>query len=268
MSVTVDNVAPAVPPAPGLDPASDTAPAGDNTTSMTTPTIAGTVRPARRSASTSTPSLWEQPRRTAAGSWQFRTATLAVGLHAVTASAMDTAANLSAQSSSAGTDHRRRVDNGTQHANGVGRRRKRVGCTQLEHAGRRRQRDHRLPHLPQHQQRHRNPVHERRRHQQLHGHRRRKWNDLLLPSRRAEQCRRKCTVDAGLGDSGCARHRARHTNGDGNGRNRIRHGQLDDPVGRRQRHHRLHHLPRHRERQRNGMDDRRAGRRATSTTTS
>jgi fibronectin type 3 domain-containing protein len=99
MSVTVDNVAPAVPPAPGLDPASDTAPAGDNTTTMTTPTIAGTGEPGATMRVYIDTVFVGTTAANSSGSWQFRTATLAVGLHAVTASAMDAAGNLSAQSS-------------------------------------------------------------------------------------------------------------------------------------------------------------------------
>ena len=102
MSVTVDNVAPAVPPAPGLDPASDTAPAGDNATTMTTPTIAGTAEAgATMRVYVDTVFVGTTPANST-GSWQFRTATLAVGLHAVTASAMDAAGNLSAQSAPLG----------------------------------------------------------------------------------------------------------------------------------------------------------------------
>jgi VCBS repeat-containing protein len=99
MSVTVDNVAPAAPPKPTLDPASDSAPTGDNATSVTSPVVDGAG--AEPAATISVYVDGVKVGTTSAdanGNWQYQLSNLAIATHNITATATDAAANTSAQS--------------------------------------------------------------------------------------------------------------------------------------------------------------------------
>ena len=99
INVVVDTVAPASPPAPTLDPASDSAPVGDNTTTVTTPTVTGVGAEA-----SSTIAVYVDGAKVgtttsnATGSWQKALPFQAIGTHSVTATAADLAANASGNS--------------------------------------------------------------------------------------------------------------------------------------------------------------------------
>src|SRR5262249_59860460 len=79
--VTIDTVPPAVPAAPALDPASDTPPLGDNTTTVSSPFVTGTAASDVRTVTvfadgnqvgTATPNP-------SSGVWRFQLPTLANG---------------------------------------------------------------------------------------------------------------------------------------------------------------------------------------------
>src|SRR5262249_10189408 len=89
----------AAPPKPSLDPVSDSAPAGDNATSVTSPVIDGAG--AEASATISVYLDGTKVGTTTAnaiGAWQYQLSNLTIATHNITATATDAAGNTSAQS--------------------------------------------------------------------------------------------------------------------------------------------------------------------------
>jgi titin len=96
VTLTIDGTAPTVPAAPTLDPGSDTPPVGDNTTTITTPVVTGTV-----DTDTSTVTVYSDGNQVGTATpnsshvWHFTLPTLAAGTHSITVSAGDVAGNTS-----------------------------------------------------------------------------------------------------------------------------------------------------------------------------
>ncbi len=95
----IDPNPPAAPPAPTLDPASDSAPVGDNTTNVTTPLIvgAGAEMNSNINVYVGGAKVGTAPADTN-GNWAYRLPTLAVGTRAIYVTDTDMAANTGAAS--------------------------------------------------------------------------------------------------------------------------------------------------------------------------
>jgi fibronectin type 3 domain-containing protein len=94
LSLTIDATPPPAPPAPTLDPGSDTPPLGDNTTTVTSPVVDGAGAPA--SSTITVMADGSAAGATAAnglGNWQFTMPALAVGSHTISAKSTDAAGN-------------------------------------------------------------------------------------------------------------------------------------------------------------------------------
>jgi fibronectin type 3 domain-containing protein len=98
--LTIDTTAPAAPPAPVLEPASDTPPTGDNSTSITTPVVGGTAEAGSTVAVFVGGSKVGTTPADGSGNWQFTLPVMSVGTHAVTVTATDAAGNTSPVSAS------------------------------------------------------------------------------------------------------------------------------------------------------------------------
>jgi hypothetical protein len=103
--LTIDTTPPPAPPAPTLDPASDVPPTGDDTTTVTTPTIDGvgvgagsiiTIDLDGTDVGTTEAS--------SSGSWQFVLPAMSLGSHSVAATATDVAGNTSPPSATLDLD--------------------------------------------------------------------------------------------------------------------------------------------------------------------
>ncbi len=107
-----DNTAPATPPAPTLDPGSDSGVVGDNLTNVATPTLTGVAEPNSSVQITDNGVFLGQAVADINGNWSFTvggngsdTSALALGAHSITVTATDAAGNVSALQVGAG--HRR-----------------------------------------------------------------------------------------------------------------------------------------------------------------
>jgi uncharacterized repeat protein (TIGR01451 family) len=97
--ITVDTVAPTAPPVAVLNPASDTGTLGDNVTKTTTPTLTGTAEANSTIKVYDGATLLGTTTVSAGGTWSFTpSATLADGVHVITTTSADPAANVSAAS--------------------------------------------------------------------------------------------------------------------------------------------------------------------------
>ena len=103
VQITIDGTAPATPAAPVLDPSSDTAPAGDNTTTVSTPVVTGTAA-ADVSLLTiySDSTLVGTATPDASRNWRFTLPSLSAGAHSIQVKASDLADNASALSTALG----------------------------------------------------------------------------------------------------------------------------------------------------------------------
>jgi predicted phage tail protein len=103
VQITIDATAPATPAAPTLDPASDTAPAGDNTTSVATPTVTGTAADDVSLLTIySDSAVAGTARPDASGNWRFTLPALTTGAHSIQVKASDLADNSSSLSAALG----------------------------------------------------------------------------------------------------------------------------------------------------------------------
>ena len=94
VTVTVDGTAPGAPPAPTLDPASDTSPQGDNATTILTPKVVGTGAGGAWKVTVFVDgSQVGVVMPDASGNWNYTLPTQTVATHAVTATLTDVADN-------------------------------------------------------------------------------------------------------------------------------------------------------------------------------
>ena len=130
--------------------------------------------------------------------------------------------------------------------------RRRHGQPELERAGQRRRRSHRLQDLPRHDERRRDSAHDRRRADELDRHRPRERDDLLLQGHRTQQRRRRPALQRALRDTRVHADRARRADAQpGHRRQRHRRAHLERTrLRRRHANHQLPDLPRHLQRRR------------------
>ena len=195
VQITIDGTAPATPAAPVLDPSSDTAPAGDNTTTVSTPVVTGTAA-ADVSLLTiySDSTLVGTATPDASRNWRFTLPSLSAGAHSIQVKASDLADNASALSTALEPDDRHvlRRHRPERARPQLGHRRQRQREPRLERTvlGRRLG-DQRLQDLPRHLERQRDAAHDARHRHELDGHERHQRHDLLLPGVRRELGRRE-----------------------------------------------------------------------------
>ena len=96
--ITIDTVAPSAPPVAVLNPASDTGTLGDNITKLATPTLTGTAEANSTIKVYDGATLLGTALVSAGGTWTFISGTLADGVHVITTTSTDAAANVSAAS--------------------------------------------------------------------------------------------------------------------------------------------------------------------------
>jgi flagellar hook assembly protein FlgD len=98
LSLIIDTTAPAAPNQPALTPASDSGTAGDNITSVTTPTITGTAEAGSTVHILSDGATVGTTTADNSGNYSVAVSTLSAGSHSITATATDAAGNVSTTS--------------------------------------------------------------------------------------------------------------------------------------------------------------------------
>src|SRR5262245_30419687 len=95
-SITIDGTAPAAPAPPDLDPGSDTAPIGDNTTTVTTPFVRGSAGSDVATVTVYVDGVQVGTATPASGSWSYQLPVQTLGVHSVAVTNSDLADNASA----------------------------------------------------------------------------------------------------------------------------------------------------------------------------